>query len=129
MTENQLGLVLAKEEFELIWNLENDWYREIPRESEKKTSDIENKEKSPSPNVMYPILFTSPRVKERESLPLHFKRKLAPRMRRWTDRIFCYRMEKSWIFTVKQRKGKRSLIFEVVQTKKKRTFVLPVCKI
>ena len=34
MTENQLGLVMAQEEFELIWNLENDWDRVIPRESE-----------------------------------------------------------------------------------------------
>ena len=44
MTENQLGLVMAQEEFELIWNLENDWDRVIPRESGKETSDKENKE-------------------------------------------------------------------------------------
>ena len=46
MTENQLGLVMAQEEFELIWNLENDWDRVIPRESGKETSDKENKEKN-----------------------------------------------------------------------------------
>ena len=43
--ENQLGLVMAQEELELIWTLENDFDRVIPRESEKETSDIEKKEK------------------------------------------------------------------------------------
>ena len=74
MTNNQLGLVMAQEEFELIWNLENDWDRVIPRESEKKTSDIENKEKTPSSNAMSPILFTYPRVNRKRKFDSSFQK-------------------------------------------------------
>ena len=74
MTENQLGLVMAREEFELIWNLENDWDRVIPRESEKETSDKENKEKTLSPNAMSPILFTSPHVNRKRKFDSLFQK-------------------------------------------------------
>ena len=74
MTENQLGLVMAQEEFELISNLENDWDRVIPRESEKETSDIKNKEKTPSPNAMSSILFTSPRVNKKRKFDSSFQK-------------------------------------------------------
>ena len=74
ITENQLGLVMAQEELELILNLENDWDRVIPRESEKETSDIENKENSPSSNAMSPILFTSPGVNRKRKFDYSLKK-------------------------------------------------------
>ena len=46
----------------------------IPRENEKETSDIENKEKTPSPNAMSPILFTSPRVNRKRKFDSSFQK-------------------------------------------------------
>ena len=46
----------------------------IPRESEKETSDIENKEKTPSSNAMSPILFTSTRVDRKKKFEFSLKK-------------------------------------------------------
>ena len=49
-------------------------HRVIPRESEKETSDIKNKEKTPSPNAMSSILFTSPRVNKKRKFDSSFQK-------------------------------------------------------
>ena len=119
MTENRLGFVMAQEDLELIWNLENDWDRVIPRESGKETNDVKKLKKTSSSIVMSPFLFTSPGVNRKRKSDFSLKKETDTRMRRWKDRISCYRKEKRWTFTVKPKQWKGNIFLRLLRLKKR----------